>query len=332
MHQIFVPVSCATPWLVILKYHPRLAHRQLTLMANGIVDNIPNQPFKLCLSNFSSHDMKLPKNTNVGIALPAPQGVFTVAHTDLGEVAFDKEGGCVNASTTTKVSINTNLEAKVTDKASVDIEEEPDPERQWQDTVQIGEEKRQRGRIIDLLEVFETMWSGHLGQIKATQHRIELLPDSKPIYQQPYHAGPKAREVELKAVEQMLQEGVIEPANSDWASPVVLVQMKGDNRMRFCVDYRRLNSVTIRDSYPIPRKNECIDSLEDAQIFTTLDANCGYWQVPVGEEYRDKTTFTCHFGLFCFTRMPFGLRNAPAIFQRALDIILSKVKWTTALI
>ncbi|CAN8064059.1 unnamed protein product [Agarophyton chilense] len=174
-------------------------------MANGIVDIIPNQPFKVCLSNFSSHDVKLPKITNAGIALPAPQGFFTVAHTDLGEVALDKEGGCANASTTRKVSINTNLEAKVIDKASVDKEEKPDPERQWQDTVQIGEENGQlRGRIIDLLEEFETMWSGHLGQIKATPHRIELLSDSKPIYQQPYRAGSKAREIELKEVERML--------------------------------------------------------------------------------------------------------------------------------
>ncbi|CAN8071938.1 unnamed protein product, partial [Agarophyton chilense] len=125
------------------------------------------------------------------------------------------------------------------------------------------------------------MWSGHLGRIKATQHRIELLPDSKPVYQQQYRAGPKAREKELKEVERMLREGVIEPANSDWASPVVLVEKKENNRMRFCVDYRRLNSVTVRDSYPIPRIDECIDSLGDAQVFTTLDANCGYWKVPV---------------------------------------------------
>ncbi|CAN8063812.1 unnamed protein product [Agarophyton chilense] len=333
MHQILLPVSCATPGLVILQNHPRLANRHLNLMANGIVVNTPNQPFKVCLSNFSSNDVKLPRNTNVGIALPAPQGVFTVSHTDLGKVAFDKEGGCANASTTTKVSMNTNLESKLTDKASVDKEEEPDPERQLQDTVQIGEEKGQlRGRIIDLLEEFETMWSGHLGQIKATQHRMGLLPDSKPIYQQPYRAGPKAREIELKEVERMLEEGAVEPANSDWAIPVVLVQKKGDKRMRFCVDYRRLNSMTTRNSYPIPRMDECIDSLGDAQTFTTLDANSGYCQVHVGEEDRDKTTFTCHAGLFRFTRMPFGLRNAPATFQRALDIILSKVKWTSALV
>ncbi|CAN8061906.1 unnamed protein product [Agarophyton chilense] len=276
VNQILVPVSCATPGLVRLQNHP---------------------------SNFSSHDVKLPKNTNVGIAVPAPQGVFTAAHTDIGEVAFGKEGGCANASTATKVSINTNLEAKLTDKASVDKKEKPDPERQWQDTVQIGEENGQlRGRIIDLLVEFETMWSGYLGQIKATQHCIELLSDSNPIYQQPYRAGPKARDVEFKEVERTLQEGVIEPANSDWASPVVLVHKKGSNRLRFCVDDRRLNSVTVRDSYPIPRMDECIDSLGDAQISTTLDANCGYWQVPV------------------------------ATFQRALDIIPSKVKRTTALV
>ena len=120
----------------------------------------------------------------------------------------------------------------------------------------------------------------------------------------------------------MLRDGVIEPSQSAWALPVVLVP-KSDGSLRFCVDYRRLNALTIRDSYPLPRMDDCIDSLGSATIFSTLDCNAGYWQLPVAERDRQKTAFVCHSGLFQYIRMPFGLKNAPASFQRTLDILLA---------
>ena len=94
----------------------------------------------------------------------------------------------------------------------------------------------------------------------------------------------------------MLRDGVIEPSKSAWASPVVLAPKK-DGTLRFCVDYRKLNAVTIRDSYPIPRMDECIDSLGEATIFTTLDCNSCYWQIPVAEADKEKTAFVSHTGL-----------------------------------
>ena len=90
--------------------------------------------------------------------------------------------------------------------------------------------------------------------------------------------------------------------------------------------------MTISDTYPLPRMEDCIDSLGEARLFTTLDALWGYWQVPIAERDRDRTTFTSHMGTFRYKRMPFGLRNAPATFQRALDIILSGVRWKTCLV
>ena len=123
----------------------------------------------------------------------------------------------------------------------------------------------------------------------------------------------------------MLKQRFIELSTSEWAAPVVFAPKK-DGSLRFCIDYRRLNTLTIRDSYPIPRMDECIDSLGDATVFSTLDANAGYWQIPLHENDKQKTAFTTHQGLYQFTRMPFGLTNAPATFQRALDIILSPVK------
>ena len=120
----------------------------------------------------------------------------------------------------------------------------------------------------------------------------------------------------------MLDLKVIEPSSTEWVSAIVLAP-KPDGSWRFCVDYCRLNDITVKDSYPLPRMDECLDSLGEAKYFTTLDANNGYWQIPVAEEDQDKTTFTCHAGTYRFLRMPFGLCNAPATFQRAMDILLA---------
>ena len=169
------------------------------------------------------------------------------------------------------------------------------------------------------------MWNGHLGEINATQHRITLKPEYVPTRQPPYRAGHESREIITAQVNKMPQAGVIEPAQSEWASPVVIVTKK-DGNPRFCVDYRKLNTATIRDAYPISRMDDCIESLGKARIFLTLDCNGGYWQIPVAPEDREKTAFISHAGAWQFKRMPFGLTNAPATFHRALDILLAGVK------
>lgn len=129
----------------------------------------------------------------------------------------------------------------------------------------------------------------------------------------------------------MLDLGVIEPSDAEWSFPVVVVPKPGGH-FRFCVDYRRLNERTVKDVYPIPRMDDCLDSLGDATVFSTVDCNAGYWQIPVAAEDRDKTKFTSHTGLFRFLRLPFGLVNAPASFQRALDIISSGQRNQTCLV
>lgn len=129
----------------------------------------------------------------------------------------------------------------------------------------------------------------------------------------------------------MLDKEVIEPSPSEWASPVVFARKK-DGTMRFCVDYRRLNAMTVPESYPIPRMDECLDSLGEAEIFSSLDCNWGYWQLSFSKADIDKTTFTSHYGTYRFKRMPFGLQNAPTTFQRAIDVVLASVKWQFALV
>jgi hypothetical protein len=121
--------------------------------------------------------------------------------------------------------------------------------------------------------------------LHGSQNRIETK--GNPLFQHPYRAGPAARKAEKDEVERMLKLGVIEPSNAEWASPVVLIP-KPDGSTIFYVDYRKLNALTTRDIYPIPRMDECMDSLGEAEYFTTLDANTVFWQIEVAPEDRGQ--------------------------------------------
>lgn len=119
-------------------------------------------------------------------------------------------------------------------------------------------------------------------------------------------------------LQEMQAANVIQPSSSPWASPVVLV-WKRDGTLRFCVDYRGLNSVTKLDQFPLPRIDNLLDQLGKSRYFTTLDLASGFWQIRVDKPSREKTAFITHRGLFEFCIMPFGLTNAPAVFQRLMQ-------------
>jgi hypothetical protein len=202
----------------------------------------------------------------------------------------------------------------------------------WQDEVYLAHlPPDEQVEVLRMLEPDPRMWDGHLGTMAGTTHRIEVLPGSKPVHAHPYRAGSHARVAEKTEIDRMLAQQVIEPATCEWASPIVLVP-KPDGTLRFCVNYRRLNMITFPDTYPLPRMDECIDSLGESVMFTTLDCNSGYWKIPVHPGDRDKNTFTSRYGTYRFLRPLFGLRSDPATFQRAIDIILSGVKWKTCLV
>ena len=128
---------------------------------------------------------------------------------------------------------------------------------------------------------------------------------------------PHKSEACRKEIETLLEYDMIEPSKSPWACGVVMAKKKGD-QLRFCCDFRSLNSVTVKDAYPIPRIDESLSKLGDAKFFTTLDLGSAFWQVPLRKQDRDKTGFACELGLFQWKRMPFGLCNATVTFQRLM--------------
>ena len=164
--------------------------------------------------------------------------------------------------------------------------------------------------------------SKHDGLGRCELRPIIIETEGRPIYQSPYRIPLLKRKQVDKEIDDMLEQGIIRPSNSPWASPVHLVPKK-DGSVRFCVDYRRLNSVTKKDRYPLPLIQDIFDSVGGNTIFSTLDLKAGYWQIPVSPESIEKTAFCCHRGHFEFNVMSFGLCNAPSNFQRTMDYVLS---------
>ena len=166
---------------------------------------------------------------------------------------------------------------------------------------------------------------GILGKTNVVKHEI-LTGDSRPIKHAPRRVGPHQQEIIQTEVDKMLSAGIITPSDSPWASPIVLVRKK-DGSVRFCVDYRKLNAVTVKDAYPLPNIEDAVNTLAGAKYFCTLDLASGYWQVEMSEEAKQKTAFVTREGLFQFNVMPFGLSNAPATFERLMELVLKGMTW-----
>jgi hypothetical protein len=192
--------------------------------------------------------------------------------------------------------------------------------------------REEKERAIAFIKSYAHVFSSSntdLGRNRLLPHRINT-GDRSPV-RQPLRRQPYAQVAEIERnVQDMLGAKLIEPTTSPWSSNVLLVK-KRDGTMRFCVDYRKLNERTVKESYPLPRLDSCLESLGGNKIFSTLDLRAGYWQTELDPNDAEKTAFITRSGQYKFTVLSMGLVNAPSQFQRLMDLVLAGLLWDVCL-
>ena len=192
---------------------------------------------------------------------------------------------------------------------------------------QLNEEQARSLRGV--LVRFKGVFAKHdmdLGNFSAVKHKIDV-GGAKPVHYRPRRTPLAFENEEKEHLEKLLDANIISPGASEWASPTVLVR-KRDGTVRYCIDLRGVNKVTIKDKYPLPKISECIDALAGCDYFSCLDMANGYYQLKMDDADKDKTAFVTKYGMFLYNRMPFGLCNAPATFSRALALVLRGLSWS----
>ncbi|RUA04454.1 MAG: hypothetical protein DSY43_06235 [Gammaproteobacteria bacterium] len=187
----------------------------------------------------------------------------------------------------------------------------------WRDVIinpDLNEEKKKQ--LEKVLEDFSDVFSGIPDRTSAAVHTIDT-GDASPTRLHPYKVPQAILDAYNTEIDKMLEMKIIRPSVSPWASPVVIVP-KPDKTIRFCVDYRKLNAVSKMDAYPLPRIDAMLEKVAVANVISTIDLTKGYWQIPLEISSIEKTAFITHRGLFEFLVMPFGLKTAPATFQRMI--------------
>ena len=195
------------------------------------------------------------------------------------------------------------------------------------DTGHLNEEEK--SAIIKICRSYNDIFylnGDELTKTDSITHEITLVPNARPVNIKPYRLPFSTKEEINRQVESMLKNNIIEHSNSPWNSPLLVVPKKsgeGLKRWRVVVDFRKLNDITIPDTFPLPNIVDILDQLGKANYFSTLDLADGYHQVPISNKDKQKTAFSTNLGHYHFNRMPFGLRGAPATFQRMMNSVLS---------
>ncbi|CAF2087757.1 unnamed protein product [Rotaria magnacalcarata] len=196
-------------------------------------------------------------------------------------------------------------------------------------TKHIDNEKH-RLAIQDILWRNKILFDPTSSIINIPSQSVIRTGDHPPIYSKQYSASYTDQDIKFQEIQKLLERGQIEESTSPWSSPIVLVKKK-DKTMRFCIDYRRLNAITIKDAFPPPRIDEIFDQLSDAVYDTKFDFKSGYFQVPLSKEDRPKTALSTRDNHYQFTVLPQGITNGPATFQRIINHILGPARWKYAL-
>lgn len=181
----------------------------------------------------------------------------------------------------------------------------------------------QRRDIKDLISTFPSLFHDVPSCTTVLKHDIDV-GNAIPVKQHPYRVNALKRSVMKTEVEYLIENGLAKPSCSPWSSPCLLVT-KSDGTARFCTDYRKVNALTVPDCFPLPRMEDCVDTLGSAKFVSKLDLLKGYWQVPLTARASDISAFVTPDDFMQYSVMAFGMRNAPSTFQRLINIVLAGV-------
>ena len=296
---------------------------ELKLLMPRTVCTAESEPV-VCLVNPSDSWKTLKKGTVIGSATKD----VTFPEEDIGsDVSFSNTRPNVS-----QVSQQANEERDESSKSFEQEREIPEHLKKLYDASIGNLDAEQQQKLKQLLCDYPDVFARHdfdLGTVTAIQHNVDT-GTAKPIKQRMRRTPVCFANEEEELLKKMLDAGVIQESVSDWASSPVLIR-KRDGSVRWCIDYRALNDVTIKDTFPLPIIEDCLDTLSGNIWFSKLDANSAYWQVLVNPEDRKKTAFLTKYGLFEHVRMGFGMTNSPATFSRVISLILRGLTWKTVL-
>ena len=294
----------------------------------------PTKPMvPLRVANLSSEPQRLYKDMVVGTCEEV-EGVsdpVNLGNEDDDEESEDEGGEDGKVEIPIRSKTHLRLRQKLRGKESE--EELPEHVRGVAEEFEERLTPEQNAKARDLLFNYKDQFNESKRKLSSTnkvKHTMTMKSDR--IVKLRPRRVPLAKLPALKnELDDMIEAGVIEPSCSAWASPIVTADKK-DGSLRVCVDYREVNDLTVKDSYPLPRIDDSLDALSGAKWFSTLDLRSGYWQVKMDPKDKEKTAFTSPYGLYQFTTMPFGLANAPSTFQRLMDLVLAGLHWEACLI
>ena len=318
---------------VIIEPAPNLDREWNLIMATCLVNVADNTTVKVRLLNPMKNEVTIPPNTVLGFAQQYQNDVVPM---------FDTEGNNTgNLSNVRRITLDNtpmhrgrkryirNLGDEKKKRNPVKIPPHLQELYEASEKQGVSEREELAKILLEFQDVFSTD-STDLGRTHLGKHSIETS-NARPVRLPPRRVPLAFEGEDRKAIEQLVKQGSIRPSTSPWASPIVMVR-KRDGSVRPCIDYRRLNTVTVPDTFPLPRTEDCLDAMSGSVLFSTLDITSAYNQIPVNEDDIPKTAFITKFGLYEYTTMPFGLCNAPSTFQRIIELALQGLQWTSCLI
>ena len=327
---------------------PSLAfmERYSLIMAASLSDLNSRVTHKVRILNPNQYDIHINQDVNLGTAENVSEIVSLIqeessSHGNLNQVPPNhniQDPEINNNETSHHVSPNEGDQCNEAQKPQIHVRrideiDMPEHLKELYQAAIVGRTELEKTHIAQTLLTFQNTFSKHefdLGLTTLIEHTIDV-GNHGPIKQAPRRVPAAFASEEENVIKQLENQGVIRKSTSPWASPICLVR-KRSGKIRPCVDYRRLNEITVKDAFPLPRISDCLDAVAGAQYFSTFDMTSGFHQVKIKESDIPKTAFCTKYGLYEYLTMPMGLSNSPAVFQRLMEFVLSSYQWHICLI